>query len=77
MTFGLEFHRWHGFHIEGDLFWKYLVLGFLTIGVCKGSLSDKLRNITKKLEILEPKIRSIDPDQMGEVVNIPHGGIVL
>lgn len=49
MTFGISFHGYEGFHIEGDLFWKYAVLGFITFGICIGTLETKLRAIVEKV----------------------------
>lgn len=66
MTFGLELHAWKGASLETDLFYRYVRLGFVTLGFSKESLADQLKRIE----------RLLDSQPHGDVVNIPHEGMV-
>ena len=52
MTLIVETHSWRGFSFGRDLFLILLVAGWITIGLTRHSVLDRLRELTARLRAL-------------------------
>lgn len=50
MSLAFEIHGWRGFSVEADLFLKWMRLGFLSVGICRGSLIDRLLTMLERVK---------------------------
>ena len=56
----LEIHGWRGFRTERDLFCMHVVCGFVTLLICRLSVSEKLRDLHDRLSEVTRKLRGDD-----------------
>ena len=48
----VKFHWWKGFGPERDLFFLWFRVGLLSLGVCFGALTDKIRKLTDACKVI-------------------------
>ena len=51
----VKFHWWKGFGPERDLFFWWFRVGLLSLGVCFGALTDKIRKLTDACKVIGGK----------------------
>jgi len=52
MTFFVEAHPWRGISFARDLFHAFAVVGWVTVGVSRYSLMDRIRELNARLRAL-------------------------
>ena len=60
----IDTHRWRGISAARDMFFSaVLVLGFVTIGIYRGSIFEKLRELARSMKsISNPHARGLHHD---------------
>lgn len=48
-TLLIEFHGWRGVSADRDLFVRFAVLGFVTVGISRHQLTERLRRLMTEL----------------------------
>lgn len=52
----LEIHGWRGFEIDRELFCIAVRLGFVTLLVCRLSITDRMKQLRDKLDEIKKRL---------------------